>query len=73
MHENLKWAACIRSHGFPNLPDPTFSAGGAQVNLSTSINTTSPGFMLAERECAKLGLPGAGQAASEPAHSRPAG
>jgi hypothetical protein len=67
MQENLKWAACIRSHGFPSLPDPTFGAGGAQVNLSTNINMNSPGFMLAERECAKLGLFGAGQAASEPA------
>jgi hypothetical protein len=49
MQENLKWAACVRSPGFPSLPDPTFGAGGAQVNLSTSINLTSPGFMLAER------------------------
>jgi hypothetical protein len=69
MQENLKWAACIRKHGFPNLPDPTFGDGGAQVNLSTSINMTSPGFMLAERKCAALGLPGAGQAASESATS----
>jgi hypothetical protein len=56
MKENLKRATCIRSHGFPNCPDPTFGAGGAQVNLSTSTNMTSSGFMLAVSECAKLGL-----------------
>jgi hypothetical protein len=28
-------ANCIRSHGVPNFPDPTFGAGGAQVNLSS--------------------------------------
>lgn len=61
----LKWAACIRSHGFPTFPDPTFGAGGAQVNLSTNVNMLSPGFKLAQKQCAKLGLFGAGAAASE--------
>lgn len=37
----LKAAACIRSHGFPSFPDPTFGAGGAQVNLSANINVNS--------------------------------
>jgi hypothetical protein len=27
----LEWAACIRSHGFPSFPDPTFSGGGVAV------------------------------------------
>ena len=58
----LAAANCIRSHGFPNLPDPTFGAGGAQVNLSASINMDSPGFLLAEKECAKRGLELAGYA-----------
>ncbi|MGO9791852.1 MAG: hypothetical protein ACLP8S_20805, partial [Solirubrobacteraceae bacterium] len=61
-NSQLAAAACIRSHGFPNFPDPTFGAGGAQVNLSTTINMTSPGFMLAQKECAKLGLELAGYA-----------
>jgi hypothetical protein len=25
----LSWATCIRAHGVPNFPDPTFSGGGA--------------------------------------------
>ncbi len=59
-NSQLAAAKCIRSHGFPNFPDPTFGAGGAQVNLSTNINMDSPGFLLAEKECAKLGLELAG-------------
>jgi hypothetical protein len=58
----LAAAKCIRSHGFPNFPDPTFGAGGAQVNLSTNINMSSPGFQLAQKECAKLGVALAGYA-----------
>ncbi len=59
----LAAAGCIRSHGVPNFPDPTFGAGGAQVNLSTPPGMlTSPGFELAERQCAKLGLDLAGYA-----------
>jgi hypothetical protein len=61
----LAAAACIRKHGVPDFPDPTFGAGGAQVNLSTPPGMlTSPGFMLAQQECAKLGLELAGYAAS---------
>lgn len=67
MQANLEWAACIRSHGVPNFPDPTFGAGGAQVNLSTPAGMlTSPAFVAAEKTCAKLGLYGAGEAAPEP-------
>jgi hypothetical protein len=64
----LKWAACMRSHGVPNLPDPTFGAGGAQANLSTPPGMlTSPAFFSAQKTCAKLGLYGPGDAAAEPA------
>lgn len=67
MQANLEWAVCIRKHGVPNLPDPTFGAGGAQVNLSTpSGMLTSPAFLGAEKACAKLGLYSAGEAAQEP-------
>ena len=56
-------AQCIRSHGVPNLPDPTLGAGGAQVSLQTPPGVlTSPAFELAEKACAKLGLELAGYA-----------
>ncbi len=60
----LAAAKCIRKHGVPNFPDPTFGAGGAQVNLHAPLGMlTSPGFELAQKQCAKLGLELAGSAA----------
>jgi hypothetical protein len=47
MQANMQWAICIRSHGVLNFPDPTFGAGGAQVNLSTPAGMlTSPAFFV---------------------------
>ncbi len=48
----LKLAACIRSHGVPNLPDPTFSGGG--VHLPESVDTHSAVFKSAEQACQSL-------------------
>jgi len=48
----LKLAACIRMHGEPNLPDPTFAGGGA--HLPPTVNTDSPKFKSAEQACASL-------------------
>ncbi len=62
----LAAAKCIRSHGVPNFPDPSFGAGGAQVNLSTPKGMlTSAAFALAQKECAKLGLELAGYVAAQ--------
>ena len=48
----------------PNFPDPTFGAGGAQVNLQTPPGVlTSAAFALAQKECAKRGLQLAGYVA----------
>jgi hypothetical protein len=60
----LAAAACIRKHGVPDFPDPTFGAGGAQVNLDMpAAMGSSPAFALAQKECAKRGLELAGYAA----------
>jgi hypothetical protein len=56
----LKAAACIRAHGVPNFPDPTFT-GGHVFNLPASISRTSPVVLRAAATCVKLipaGLPG---------------
>jgi hypothetical protein len=43
------------------MPDPTFGAGGAQVNLHMPADMgNSPAFAQAQKECAKLGLELAG-------------
>jgi hypothetical protein len=52
----LKAAACIRSHGVPNFPDPTFSGGGVHIEHQ-GLNESSPAFKAAVRACESL-IPG---------------
>jgi hypothetical protein len=52
----LKAAACIRSHGIPNFPDPTFSGGGVHVS-DRGLNLHSPQAQAAEEACQSL-IPG---------------
>jgi hypothetical protein len=55
----LKFSSCMRSHGEPNFPDPTFSGGGVSLKISASsgIEPTSPQFQAAQKACQK-NLPG---------------
>jgi len=52
----LKAAACVRSHGVPNFPDPTFSGGGAHI-AHQGLNESSPAFKAAVQACESL-IPG---------------
>jgi hypothetical protein len=52
----LKAAACIRSHGVPNFPDPTFSGGGVHIEHQ-NLNESSPAFKMAVHACESL-IPG---------------
>jgi hypothetical protein len=52
----LKAAACIRTHGIPNFPDPTFSGGGVHVSHK-GLNLDSPQARAAEEACQSL-IPG---------------
>lgn len=56
----LKFSACMRSHGLPNFPDPTFSGGGVslRINARSGIDPSSPQFQAAQKACQK-DLPGA--------------
>ncbi|MGD0452984.1 MAG: hypothetical protein ABSB69_05250 [Solirubrobacteraceae bacterium] len=54
--EYLKAAACIRTHGIPNFPDPTFSGGGVHVSHK-GLNLNSPQAHAAEEACRSL-IPG---------------
>lgn len=53
----LKMSECMRRHGVPNFPDPTFSSsgGGMRVTLkagkSTGIEPNSPQFQAAQKAC----------------------
>ena len=48
----VAFAECIRKHGIPNFPDPTFPAGGGIAQGSgTNINRSSPAFQRAVAIC----------------------
>jgi hypothetical protein len=55
----LRGAACIRSHGFPTFPDPTFQNGTVTFDIPSSIDKNSSQFRSAVTACDKLpaGLP----------------
>jgi hypothetical protein len=55
-NQYLKAAACIRSHGVPNFPDPTFSGGGVHIEHH-NLNESSPTFKTAVHDCESL-IPG---------------
>jgi hypothetical protein len=47
-------AQCMRKHGVPSFPDPTFpSSGGSVVQLPAAINADSPAFTKAEKICGR--------------------
>ncbi len=61
----LKMAACMRSHGVPDFPDPSSSSGGTQIQQSSNngsssisvdgvtLNVSAPAFQKAMQECQK--------------------
>jgi hypothetical protein len=48
----LQVVACVRKHGEPNLPDPSFAGGG--VHLPPSVDTRSATFKAALHACESL-------------------
>jgi hypothetical protein len=55
----LKCAQCMRSHGEPNYPDPTFKLSGGgiteqQGSSSRALNARSPRFQAAQRACQQV-------------------
>jgi hypothetical protein len=59
----LKAAACMRSHGISNFPDPVFSGGNVNFPIPSSVNSNSTQFIQARQTCQKLipaGLPDSG-------------
>jgi hypothetical protein len=59
----LKGAACMRRHGFPDFPDPTFQDNDVHLTIPASMNQNSPQFKTAATTCQKLiprGLPYSG-------------
>ncbi len=65
----IKFADCMRSHGVPNLPDPSGSGGGIQIAAGSGINPQSPAFQSAQSACQKL-LPGGGPGRGQGSEAR---
>lgn len=54
----LAMAACMRSHGVPNYPDPTFGSGGMVsqgFSRSEGVDPNSPIFKAAQKACGGSG------------------
>ncbi len=62
----LRAAACIRSHGVPSFPDPTFSGGDVHID-KRGLDMSSQTFKAAVRACESL-IPG-GAGGNGQAHS----
>lgn len=60
----LAFSQCMRSHGVPKFPDPTFSGGGAQLRLNAGpgLDPNSPTFKAAQQAC-RSKMPGGGPGA----------
>lgn len=59
----LRAAACMRSHGVTNFPDPVFSGGSVHLTFPAGVDTSSPQVIQAVQTCKKLipaGLPYSG-------------
>ena len=55
VRQALQFAACMRSHGYPNFPDPIVRNGGAAVGLGFGgIDQSSPQFQAAVQACRKF-------------------
>jgi hypothetical protein len=50
LKQALKYAQCLRTHGVPNMPDPS-SDGAFNINASSGINTQSSQFQAAQQAC----------------------
>jgi hypothetical protein len=50
----LRFSACMRSHGLPSFPDPTFSGGGIQLSVGRALNPNSPVFKAAQKACESI-------------------
>jgi hypothetical protein len=55
----LKFVACMRSHGLPNMPDPVVNASGVSMRLPAGARPGSSQFKSAQQACRSL-LPGLG-------------
>jgi hypothetical protein len=47
----VRFAACMRAHGYPSYPDPVVRGGGVIEGLPPGVDTNSPQYQAAEKTC----------------------
>jgi hypothetical protein len=62
LNQLLKLSACMRSHGYPTFPDPTFGSDGIILHI-VGFDRSSPRFQAAWQTCQSLVHAGTGGAA----------
>jgi hypothetical protein len=65
----IKFADCMRTHGVPDMPDPSAGGGGIQFSSNSGINPASPAFQTAQKQCGSL-IPGPGSGPPQASESR---
>jgi hypothetical protein len=50
----LRYAACMRSHGEPRFPDPTFNGNSVSFGTNGAIDPNSPQYQSAAQACASV-------------------
>lgn len=50
-------AQCMRKHGLPDAPDPTFGPGGVGVMFNIPPGESVAAIQLANKACANVGTP----------------
>jgi hypothetical protein len=68
LRDLVRFADCMRTHGVPDIPDPTTSPRQFKISLSPST-AQSPAFHSAETACHQL-LPGGGPHSPSAGHSQ---
>jgi hypothetical protein len=50
----LKFVACMRAHGLPDMADPVVNANGVALAMPNGVKPNSPVFRSAQQACQKL-------------------
>jgi hypothetical protein len=58
-NQALKFVACMRAHGLPNMPDPVVNANGVEMHMPAGVRPGAAQLKAAQLACRSL-MPGLG-------------
>ncbi|POM24659.1 hypothetical protein BTM25_32930 [Actinomadura rubteroloni] len=68
--QQLKYAQCMRTHGFPQFPDPSGNGEPPMIDKNMGIDPDSPTFQAADKACAAFRPKNVGRAGGPKAAQR---